>query len=91
MDGTPALLLSCPISTTRKRGREKEGEEEEQEKKGTHQAPQSVVNNTKFCGGKYCVMLHPEAGYAAVGRPHEVVSIVLVEVAVIMLDGMSAR
>ena len=36
-------------------------------------------------------MLHPEAGYAAVGRPQEVVSIVLVEVAVVMLDGMSAR
>ena len=72
--------------------REKRGEEEEQDKKkGTNQAPQSVVNNTKFCGGKYCVMLHPEAGYAAVGRPHEVVSIVLVEVAVVMLDGMSAR
>ena len=36
-------------------------------------------------------MLHPEAGYAAVGGPQEVVSIVLVEVAVVMLDGMSAR
>ena len=60
-------------------------------KKGTYQAPQSVVNNTKFCGGKYCVILHPEAGYAAVGRPQEVVSIVLVEIAVVMADGMSAR
>jgi hypothetical protein len=36
-------------------------------------------------------MLQPEAGYAAVGRPQEVVSIVLVEVAVVMLDGTSAR
>ena len=74
------------------RRRKKRGEEKEQDKKkGTNQAPQSVVNNTKFCGGKYCVMLHPEAGYAAVGRPQEVVSIVLVDVAVDMLDGMSAR
>ena len=72
-------------------GRKRAKRRRKDKKKGTHQAPQSVVNNTKFCGGKYCVILHPEAGYAAVGRPHEVVSIVLVEVAVVMLDGMSAR
>lgn len=59
---------------------------------GTYQTPQSVVSRTRVWGGKNVVMLQDAPlGYAAVGNPHNVVSIGVDDVALAMLAGISAR
>lgn len=50
-----------------------------------------MVRRTSFCGAKYSVMLHVEAGYEAEGIPNVVVSIFEVDVADLMDAGISGR
>jgi hypothetical protein len=54
------------------------------ERNGTermYHTPQSVMRRTSCWGAKNSVILHPEAGYDAVGIPNIVVSMLEVEVA----------
>jgi hypothetical protein len=82
MEGTPALERGDAIEYRWER-----------QKKGDvpYHTPQSVVRRTNCWGAKNSVMLHPEAGYAAVGIPNVVVSMFDVDVADAIDAGISGR